>query len=127
MDNNKKKSEDLQNRREFFKKASRKVLPIFASFTFLSSVIPFRSEAKEQFNCGWSCVMSCLGSCLNGCYTSCVNYCAMGCNNSCRGGCNEMCAVGCSSCVAECRIGCGNGCSGTCIANCSSYSEHVPY
>ena len=135
MKEDRNKTKELQTRRDFFKKAGKKILPLFASLSLVAQIIPIKAIAKEQIGCGWTCMGTCMtgclyscgGSCLNGCYMSCMNACAMSCGNSCRGGCNDTCAQGCSSCVAECRIGCGKGCSGSCIAQCSSYSEHVAY
>ena len=123
----KKKKSDLINRRDFFKKAKSKALPILA-IGFASPLLTITAKAKAPSGCYMGtcmgtcylgCLMTCGGSCLNGCYTSCVTQCAMMCNSSCRGGCNDTCALGCSSCV--------DGCSGTCIANCASYSEHPTY
>ena len=118
-------NKNIQSRRDFFKNAAKRILPILASITTIAS-IPVKTLAKPHFGCGWSCLYSCAGSCLNLCPMSCVNQCAIMCGNGCSGGCQDTCSQGCSSCVAQCRLGCGKGCSGTCIAQCSNYSEHSP-
>ncbi len=131
----KERNEELQSRREFFKKAAKGVLPILGSLSILTQFIPTKLMAKEQMGCGWTCFGSCMtgclyscgGTCVNGCYMSCMSACGVSCGNSCSGGCNDSCAWGCSSCVAECRIGCGQGCSNSCIAECSSYSKNTTY
>lgn len=132
----KRKKDDLISRRDFFRKAKSKAIPILAIAFASLPLLKVTAKAKAPSGCYMgtcmgtcftACVMSCTGSCLNACYTSCVSQCAMMCNGNCRGGCNDTCAQGCSSCVGECKIGCGNGCSGSCIANCASYSEHSTY
>lgn len=132
----KKRKDDLMNRRDFFKKAKSKALPILAIAFASSPLLTVTAKAKAPSGCYMGtcmgtcymgCVMSCAGSCLYGCYTSCVSQCALMCGNSCQGGCNDTCAQGCSSCTGACKIGCGNSCSGTCIANCASYAEHPSY
>jgi CXXX repeat radical SAM target protein len=77
----KNKREEIQSRREFFKKAAKAALPVVGA-AILSSV-PF-VETKAA--------------------TGCYNY---GCLNSCEGGCNDSCYGSCkNTCSASCRYGC---------------------
>jgi hypothetical protein len=96
MENN--KNNETQNRREFFKEAAKKALPIIGAVALFSNpVIAKAVESKVDYEC------SCSG-CTSGCYTTC--------HGSCKGGC-----IGCKhtchgSCVDGC-IGCKNTCHGT--------------
>ena len=77
----KKSNEELQNRREFFKKAAKAALPVVG--TVVLSSLPI-VKAKAVTNC-WN------GSCVNGCGNSCVAICAGGCDDSCYGSCRGTC------------------------------------
>lgn len=81
-----KKNDEIQSRREFFKKAARGVLPIIG-FTVLSSM-PF-INANATSTVGKGCE-GCTGLCT-GC-TGCT---------SCAGWCEGTC-LGCTGCSANC-------------------------
>lgn len=95
---NKKKNEELQSRREFFKKAAKGALPILGAIVLAST--PVVTKAIEgttgcsgycKEGCGSSCTGSCTGDCVNNCArscTACSNGCARGCHSSCYTGCN---------------------------------------
>lgn len=85
-----KKNEEIQSRREFFKKAAKSALPVVGAVV-LSSV-PF-ADAAAQFGCG------CGYSCSNSCYTSCGSGCGFGCQNTCKGGCGGCKGVCQNSCT----------------------------
>ncbi len=89
----KEKNEELQSRREFFKKAARGALPIFGAV--LLAQAPTVVKATE----------SSMG-CHNGCYTSC--------QNTCKGGCSTRCENVCTGCGSACQNGCAVGCTGGC-------------
>ena len=74
MENN--KNEELQSRREFFKKAAKAALPVVGAVVLAS--LP---TAKAEAQYGWGCTSACKGSCSGKC-TSCT-----GCYGSCQGGC----------------------------------------
>jgi len=75
-----KKNEELQSRREFFKKAAKGALPILA-FTLLGSTLTScGDDENDPSGCGQSCKSSCTGSCAN---TNCRGRC----DGSCEGGC----------------------------------------
>ena len=74
---NKNENEELQSRREFFKKAAKAALPVIGAVVVAS--IP-TMKAKASTYCGnVSCSYECDGSCNDSCY------------GSCRGGCNASC------------------------------------
>ena len=88
----KNKREEIQSRREFFKKAAKAALPVVGA-AILSSV-PFMN-AEASTGCK-GCYRTCTGSCVD----SCLAYCAKTCN-----GCGSTCYKGCA-------VGCSGGCSG---------------
>lgn len=70
------KNEELQSRREFFKRAAKGALPIIAAVA-LSSV-PAVADAVNSNAC--TCA-----SCVGGCGTACFQGCANGCSGGCTG------------------------------------------
>lgn len=79
---NKKENEELQSRREFFKKAAKAALPVVGAVV-LASLPIVKSEAAT------------------GCYMA-------GCRFDCEGGCNDSCYGSCKgTCNASCQYGCG--------------------
>jgi len=72
-------NDELQSRREFFKKAAKAALPVVGAVVLASLPIA-KSEAT---NCwGAACTTNCEGSCKNGC---------QGCSDSCYGSCMGSC------------------------------------
>ena len=92
----KKKNEELQNRREFFKNAAKKALPIIGAIALANT--PVLAHAMEEDAEPSGCNYSCSG----GCSGSCSGYCGYGCSGSCKGGCG--------------------GCKGACRSSCSGYA-----
>ena len=106
------KRDELQSRREFFKKAAKGVLPILGAIVLASA--PTILKAKDaalqwcRFGCAGYCAGQCYASCMGGCYGNCVGCvgyckqgcigCAVACNNSCSGSCVNDCALSCSVC-----------------------------
>jgi hypothetical protein len=90
---NDEKKDELQSRRQFFKKAAKGALPILGAIALAN--MPIIAKASE----------TAMG-CSSGCYTSCSNTCS----NTCVGGCNSRC----SGCGTACGHGCATGCSGGC-------------
>lgn len=75
-----KKNEELQSRREFFKKAAKGALPILA-FTMLGSTILTAcgdDDEPKPSGCGNSCSGGCAGGCSNDCDEICMTSCANG-------------------------------------------------
>ena len=98
----KNKREEIQSRREFFKKAAKAALPVVGA-AILSSVPFIKVEATPSgcYNYG------CSGGCSGGCDDSCYGFCKGTCNASCQFGCGTSCLRGCSvACTGECSGGC---------------------
>lgn len=90
---NSKKNEELQSRREFFKKAAKAALPVVGA-AILASVPFVKSEAAT--------------GCFEG---GCIIYCKGSCSDGCQGGCSDSCYGSCTgTCNASCKWGCGYGC-----------------
>lgn len=99
---NKKQNEELQSRREFFKKAAKAALPVIGSVVMAS--LPNFMQAAET-GCGLSCSNSCVAACKN----SCVGYCENTCHSTCQGSCKLGCQNSCSgSCETKCTTSCGS-------------------
>lgn len=101
-------NEELQNRREFFKKAAKGALPILGAIVFAAT--PFKALAKTSTGCDYACVAEC-GYACQGCWTGCTGTCkscANGCASGCTGGCKGYCGGKCSmNCAGGCKGGCG--------------------
>lgn len=96
-----KTNENVQSRRQFFKRAVQGALPILGAA--LLSQIPFISHAQESQN-----EMGCKGQCRNSCSSGCAGGCAGGCGNNCKGYCRDGCE---RQCGGYCRQNCSSGCA----------------
>ena len=94
----KKQNEELQSRREFFKQAAKKALPVIGAIALASSPIIAQAAEKTTMGCTGTCYGMCVGSCK-------------GCQNTCSGTCKHAC----TGCQYTCSGTCKNSCSGTCI------------
>ncbi len=83
------KKEELQSRREFFKKAAKAALPVVGAVV-LSNLPVLKTEAAPM-GCDSGCWTGCYGSCHNGCYSSCSGGCKYSCSGSCSGNCMNTC------------------------------------
>ncbi len=72
-------NEELQSRREFFKKAAKNVLPFVAAVALASNPVVAKAVEEAPMGCG---KYTCSGGCKNGC-TSCKYTCTGGCKNAC--------------------------------------------
>ena len=92
----KNKREEIQSRREFFKKAAKAALPVVGA-AILSSV-PFVKAEATPSGCQFGCMGGCYGNCSGGC---------MGCSGGCTGDCQGQCGGNCTlSCSGGCYAGC---------------------
>ena len=96
---NKKQNEELQSRREFFKKAAKAALPVVGAVVMSS--LPFAKAEATKTGCNNNtCMYGCSGGCYNGCqrtcYGSCKNDCQQGCYMGCRNTCQGTCSGGCA-------------------------------
>jgi CXXX repeat radical SAM target protein len=80
------KSEELQSRREFFKKAAKGALPILAAVALAGT--PNIIRAAENTPMG--CQHYCSGGCYHGCYSTCQGHCDKTCDG-CKGTCKNFC------------------------------------
>ena len=92
----KKKNEELQNRREFFKNAAKKALPILGAIALAGAPILSQAAEKEPMECSY-CHDSCYGYCRGGCTGSCNTSCYGSCQGSCQNRCQGSCSTGCGS------------------------------
>ena len=119
-----KKNEELQSRREFFKKAAKGALPIIAA-TVLASAPAIVKAAEPQYGCWGDCSTTCAILCAYNCANDCTGSCRYGCEGSCKNGCY-------TTCRGDCEGSCKNTCDGRCSGNCgysSNYTtpQFVPY
>ena len=84
----KNKREEIQSRREFFKKAAKAALPVVGA-AILSSV-PFMNAEAAPSGCGFTCSGGCSGSCSSSCGFGCSGSCKGGCGG-CKGACRSSC------------------------------------
>ena len=92
-------NEELQSRREFFKKAAKSALPMIAAVA-LASAPAIVNAAEKEMGCNWACEGYCTGNCTN----SCTGRCS-GCMGTCTGTCSGTCS---GSCAGSCSYGCVN-------------------
>ena len=90
------KKEEVQSRREFFKSAAKKALPILGAIALTQ--LPFVAKSHENqiihdcdYNCANGCYGGCAGSCEGTCSGSCENECNTSCYGTCRGSCEGNC------------------------------------
>ena len=99
MEGMKNANSDLWTRRQFFKKALSKALPIIGLFA-LTSVLPLNLSArkKEQYckGCWSSCASNCSGTCDSGC-KGCGSSCSNTCSSTCKGSCEVTCKGSCEN------------------------------
>ena len=100
MENN--KNNETQNRREFFKEATRKVLPFLGVIALMSNPVIAKAVESETMGCNSYCSQHC----SSGCATSCRG-CQGTCEHTCERTCSDACARGCAG---YCNHSCSGGC-----------------
>lgn len=89
----KKRNEELQSRRDFFKKAAKAALPVIGAIA-LSAMPNIVKADVVELGCGkYTCSQECKNAC-----TSCRYTCQDGCKNACT----------------SCKYTCDGSCKGTC-------------
>lgn len=83
-------NEELQSRREFFKKAVKGILPIIGGI-LLANTPSMIKAAEELHN---DCRYTCEGGC-NSCKGTCEWRCQDDCSGSCKGYCKRTCKGNC--------------------------------
>lgn len=95
---NKSRKNEVQSRRDFFKKAAKGVLPILGAAMLMN--VPQVLRATE-------CQCDCSGTCIGSCKGTCDGACAFTCKGSCKGTCDGGCSFGCKgTCTGTCSYGC---------------------
>ena len=84
-------NKNLQGRREFFKEAAKKALPIIGAVTLMSNPVIARAVESEPLGCDGSCYGSCQGTCKGACSGGCKGGCRDTCTNNCDRGCKGTC------------------------------------
>lgn len=87
MENN--KNEELQSRREFFKKAAKVALPVVGAVV-MASLPQITNAAEAPMGCTAGCANYCLYAC-KGCQSTCSGQCYQSCLGSCSGSCSGSC------------------------------------
>lgn len=111
----KKKDEELQSRRDFFRNAAKAALPIIGAVVLSHIPIVAKNTSEPtgcNYGCAGTCYGSCSGTCSGTCNALCYERCVTSCQGSCKGGCTGTCA---GSCV-------NNGCAGSCHYSCTGLS-----
>ena len=96
--------EEIQSRREFFKKAAQTALPILGVTLLASNPVVAKAAEKivnNESGCYWGCSYTCTGTC-----SSCTGTC-LGCTGTCT-----SCTGTCTSCIGTCVGTCVGGCWG---------------
>ncbi len=88
----KKQKEKLQSRRDFFKQAAKKALPIIGVVALISNPVIAKAAENEPLGCQYSCSGTCRGTCSGSCQSDLCKF-------SCTGTCKGLC----SSCSGSCR------------------------
>lgn len=78
------KKEEVQSRREFFKSAAKKALPILGAIALTQ--LPFVAKSHES-----KITQDCSVYCAGGCRDTCRDSCQETCRGNCVGTCNERC------------------------------------
>lgn len=94
----KQRKEELQSRREFFKKATQKTIPIIGLMLlsspvklWASSISPCDCARNCKGDCESDCGLNCASGCYRDCSTDCKGSCYKGCKTSCDGSCTDSC------------------------------------
>lgn len=113
-------NEELQSRREFFKKAGKGLLPVLGAIALMN--MPLLSQAMEKGetriscdNCSYACGGSCASGCSGGCSSSCKTSCAINCGGQTTA---SPCGSCSNACYGGCFGGCRSSCSGSCLSSC---------
>lgn len=81
------KNEDIQSRREFFKEAAKKALPVVGAIVLASSPSVAQMVQLSPSDCNTGCT----GGCRTGCEEGCSHNCNTTCKDTCKDHCNTTC------------------------------------
>lgn len=130
---------ELMNRRRFFKKTAKEMLPMLGAFvaapTVIMNTLTSCSKGDGCNGCEAACQDNCIGSCKTDCTSTCkgtsktttCSNCANDCSNACKEGCQGSCKDSCKDgCQEGCQEGCKDGCKTTCSATCEGSATGKP-
>ncbi len=121
-------NEELQNRREFFKKAAKGVLPILGLLFMPQTISSVQAYTKTPGNCYYGCATSCFAFCITACSMSCSLSCEYSCTETCKLTCQGSCQNGCQgNCLYGCKNTCKTTCKGTVKRGTSSNNNGIYY
>lgn len=116
----------MLNRRDFFRKATKQLLPVFVLSAIPSSFFT-ACKSDDCSDCSSICSSTCSSTCANSSGNGCSS-CSSTCSGSCYSSCTTTCegtssSIDCTSCSG----GCVNGCSNNCTSGVSNNGgEDVP-
>lgn len=113
---------ELKNRREFFKEAAKKALPIIGAVALMSNPVITRAANLEPTYCERGCYATCSDDCTGNCRGACRYGCKSSCAEDCKGSSYALGGNECSSCQGLCW-GCQGYCKGSCSGSCASGSS----
>lgn len=90
---------ELKNRREFFKEAAKKTLPILGMAIMSVAVPTMIQSCTKETNCKDVCTNACKITCQTSCVGQCQYQCTGSCKGSCDYGCKTTCKTTCSKAV----------------------------
>lgn len=119
---------ELMNRRRFFKKTAKEMLPMLGAFVAAPTVIMSTlSSCGGCEDCEAACQDDCEGSCRYNCYDSCSSSSAGGGCSDCSSSCSANATSSiCSSCANDCSSSCKESCKHTCSTSCEGSAEGKP-
>lgn len=80
-----KEKEKLQSRREFFKQAAKKTLPVIGAIVLTNSPVIAQAASTAPMGCmDNTCSGGCKGNCVGKCFGGCTS-----CSGTCKGGCHS--------------------------------------
>ncbi len=85
---------ELKNRREFFKEAAKKTLPILGMAVMAVAAPTLQSCKKISLGCDDVCTNACKTTCKTTCVGACKG-CSGTCSSDCKGGCKTLCKGTC--------------------------------
>lgn len=112
---------ELMNRRRFFKKTAKEMLPMLGAFVAAPTVImsTLTSCGDDCDGCEAACRDNCVDSCKSSCYESCSDSASGGGCSDCSSSCNGSSASNtCSSCANDCSSSCKETCKTSCSNTC---------
>lgn len=83
------KKEELQSRRDFFRKAAKTALPIIGAMVIGQSLLTSCDEDDEPDGCKNGCSGNCQSSCSGDCDGGCTNNCDSLCGGDCWSYCES--------------------------------------